>query len=116
MENLTFKTFKEKVFDFEANQEWKYEGTKPAIIDFYADWCGPCKMIAPILIELDTEYDGIDFYKVNTEEQPELAAVFGVRSIPMLLFIPVGSEPRAAMGAMMKEGFKEAIKEIFEIE
>ena len=116
MENLTFKTFKEKVFDFEKNEEWKFEGTKPAIVDFYADWCGPCKTIAPILEELDNEYDGIDFYKVNTEEQQDLSAIFGVRSIPMLLLIPVDGQPRASMGAMTKEGFKDAIKEIFEIE
>lgn len=116
MENLTFKTFKEKVFDFETNEEWNFVGEKPAIIDFYADWCGPCKTIAPILKELDTEYEGIDFYKINTEEQQDLAAVFGIRSIPTLLFIPVDGEPRGAMGAMTKEGFKDAIKEILEIE
>ena len=112
MENLTFKTFKEKVFDFETNEDWKYEGDKPAIIDFYADWCGPCKTIAPILEELDAEYEGINFYKVNTEEQNDLAAIFGIRSIPTLLFIPLEGEPRGAMGAMTKQGFQDAINEI----
>lgn len=112
MENLTFKTFKEKIFDFENNPEWKFMGTKPAIVDFYADWCGPCKMIAPILEELETENEDVDFYKINTEEQQELAAVFGIRSIPTLLFIPLEGEPQGVMGAMAKEGFQDAINKV----
>jgi len=112
MENLTFKTFKEKIFDFEANKEWNFVGEKPAIIDFYADWCGPCKTIAPILKELDAENEDVDFYKVNTEEQKDLAAVFGIQSIPSILFIPVEGQPQMAMGAMPKETFKQAIEEI----
>lgn len=116
MENLTTQTFKEKVFNYEQNEEWKFEGDKPAIIDFYADWCGPCKMVGPILEELSKEYDGkIDFYKVDTEEQHELATTFGIRSIPSLLFIPVDEQPQMSMGAMPKEGFKDAIKQIFDI-
>lgn len=116
MEHLTVETFKEKVFDYTQSQEWLFKGTKPAIIDFYADWCNPCKMVAPILEELSIEYPQIDFYKINTEEQNELASVFGIRSIPSILFIPVGGQPQMSMGAIPKESFKQAIKQIFAIE
>ena len=112
MENLTTETFKEKVFDYSQNEEWKYNGEKPAIIDFYADWCGPCKTIAPILEELDAEYEGMEVYKINTEEQQELAAVFGIQSIPSLLFVPTEGQPQMAMGALPKDVFKKAIKEV----
>lgn len=112
MENLTTETFKEKVFDYTNNQEWEYKGDKPAIIDFYADWCNPCKMVAPILEELDAEYEGLDVFKINTEEQQELAAVFGIQSIPSLLFVPTEGQPQMAMGALPKETFKQAIKEV----
>ena len=111
---LTKADFLTKVMDYEANpQEWKYLGDKPAIIDFYASWCGPCKMVAPILEELAEEYDGqIYIYKVNTEKEQELAAMFGIRSIPSILFIPMGEQPRMAMGAMPKSSFKEAIDKV----
>lgn len=112
MENLTFETFKEKVFDFESNKDWNFVGEKPAIIDFYADWCQPCKTVAPILEELDNEYEDIDIYKINTEEQQELAAIFGIRSIPSILFIPLEGQPQMAMGALPKENFKQAISQI----
>jgi len=112
MENLTAETFKEKVFDYANNSEWSYNGEKPAIIDFYADWCGPCKMVAPILEELDAEYEGLEVYKINTEEQQELAAVFGIQSIPSLLFVPTEGQPQMAMGALPKDVFKKAIKEV----
>jgi thioredoxin 1 len=113
MEHLTSETFKQKVFDYENNKEWKYEGELPAIVDFYADWCGPCKMVAPVLDELSNEYDGkVSIYKVDTEEQQELAAVFGIRSIPSILFIPKNGQPQMSMGAMPKEGFVQAINEI----
>lgn len=109
IEHLTVETFKQKVFNYEASQEWKFEGNKPAVIDFYADWCGPCKMVAPVLEELSKEYDGkIDIYKVDTEAEQELAAVFGIRSIPSLLFIPVDAQPQMAMGALPKDSFKQA--------
>ena len=86
MEHLTLDTFKEKVFDFENNKEWSFKGEKPAIIDFYADWCAPCKMVAPVLEELSTEYgENLSIYKINTEEQRELAGMFGIQSIPSLL-------------------------------
>ena len=93
--------------------EWKYLGDKPAIIDFYADWCGPCKMIAPVLEELANEYaDDIYIYKVDTEKEKELAAVFGIRSIPSLLFVPMGEAPQMAQGALPKHAFKEAIETV----
>ena len=112
--HLTKKEFITKVANYEENpQDWKYLGDKPAIVDFYASWCGPCKMIAPILEELADEYkDQIYIYKVNTEEEQELAAAFGIRSIPSLLFIPMGENPQMAMGAMSKSGFKEAIDKV----
>jgi len=112
MENLTTETFKEKVFDYAQETEWSFKGEKPAIIDFYADWCGPCKTIAPILEELDTEFEDVDFYKVNTEEQNELAATFGIQSIPSILFVPVDGMPQMALGALPKETFKQAIAEV----
>jgi len=113
MENLTKDTFIEKVFDYENEKEWKFKGDKPAIIDFYADWCGPCKMVAPILEDLSTEYDGkVDIYKIDTEAQQELAAAFGIRSIPSILFIPMDEQPQMSMGALPKAAFEETIKEL----
>lgn len=113
IEHLTLETFKQKVFDFENKQEWKYQGSKPAIIDFYADWCAPCRMIAPTLQELANEYDGeIVVYKINTEEQRELAGAFGIRSIPAILFVPVNGKPQMANGALPKESFVEAINTV----
>ncbi len=112
--HLTKAEFLEKVANFEENpQEWKYLGDKPAIIDFYADWCGPCKAIAPILEELAAEYDGqIYIYKINTDKEQELAAAFGIRSIPTLLFVPMGGDPQMAQGAMPKPAFKQAIESV----
>ena len=113
LEHLTMETFKEKVFNFEANKEWKYEGNKPCMIDFYANWCGPCKMVAPILEELQKEYgDSIVIYKVNTEDEQELAGIFGIQSIPSLLFVPQDGQPQMAMGALPKETFHKAIKDV----
>ncbi len=107
---LTYETFKTKVFDFEKNQEWKFEGDKPCLIDFWAAWCGPCRMIAPILEELSEEYkDQINIYKVDTEAEPELAAMFGIRSIPSLLFVPMNGNPQMAAGALPKHVLKEII-------
>jgi thioredoxin 1 len=113
MEHLTLDTFKAKVFDFESNKDWKFEGELPCIIDFYADWCGPCKMVAPVLDELSKEYAGkINVYKVDTEDQQDLAAMFGIRSIPSLLFVPKDGKPQMAMGALPKQAFKDAIKDV----
>ena len=105
LEHLTLETFKEKVFNFEANKDWKFEGKVPAIVDFYADWCSPCKMIAPILEELQAQYDTkLNIYKVNTEDQRELAGMFGIQSIPSLLFIPLEGQPQMA-GSTSKRYF-----------
>ena len=109
-EQLTKQTFLEKVFDYEKNKEWKFEGELPAVVDFWAPWCGPCKMVGPIIDELSEEYKGkVNFYKVNTDEEQELGAVFGIRSIPSLLFIPKDGQPKLAVGALPKESFKSTI-------
>ena len=116
LEHLTNETFKQKIFNYEANKEWKFEGTTPAIIDFYADWCAPCRIVAPILEELKEEYgDKLDIFKVNTEEQRELSSIFGIQSIPSLLFIPKEGQPQMAMGALPKETFKQAISEVLSV-
>jgi thioredoxin 1 len=113
MEHLTKEAFLEKVFNYEKNQEWKFEGNLPCLIDFYADWCGPCKMVAPILEELAVEFDGkINIYKVDTEAEQELAAAFGIRSIPSLLFCPKDGKPQMAMGALPKQAMTDAINEV----
>lgn len=111
---LTRADFLTKVANYEANPEkWEYLGDKPCIIDFYADWCGPCKMVAPILEELAAEYEGeIYIYKVDTEAEQQLAAEFGIRSIPSLLFCPMGEAPQMAQGALPKDAFKQAIDEV----
>jgi thioredoxin 1 len=111
--HLTTEEFKEKVFNYETGKEWKYEGNLPAIIDFYADWCSPCKMVAPILEDLAREYSGkIMVYKVNTENEQELASVFGIQSIPTLLFVPKTGQPQAAMGALPRQTFEKVIQDI----
>ena len=112
--HLTKEEFLKKVVNYETNsKEWKYLGDKPCIIDFYATWCGPCKVVAPILEDLAKEYDGqIYVYKVNTEEEQELAAAFGIRSIPTLLFCPMNGNPQMAQGALPKEALKQAIDEV----
>lgn len=115
-EHLTKESFLEKIFNYETEQDWNYKGERPAIIDFYADWCGPCRMVAPIIEELSDEYSGkVDLYKIDTEAQQELAAVFGIRSIPSILFIPVNGQPQMAQGALPKHTFKQVIEENFGI-
>ncbi len=107
---LSKEDFLDKVFNYEKNQEWKYEGDLPAVIDFYADWCGPCKMIAPIIEKLSEEYrDRVHFYKVDTEAEQELAMAFGIQSIPSLLFIPMEGKPQMAAGALPKKTIQEII-------
>ena len=109
---LTTQGFKEKVFDYDTVKDWKYQGELPAIIDFYADWCGPCKMVAPILEELSKEYEGrLLIYKVNTDIEQELALVFGIQSIPTILFIDAAGEPMMQPGAFPKHAFKKIIEE-----
>jgi thioredoxin len=116
LEHLTVDTFKTKVFNYENSKDWKFEGDRPAIIDFYADWCQPCKIVAPILEELQEEYgEKLNIYKVNTEEQRELSAIFGIQSIPSLLFVPVDGQPQMAMGALPKDTFKQAISEVLNV-
>jgi thioredoxin len=117
LEYLTKETFKEKVFNWEENKDWKYEGSVPCLIDFYADWCGPCKMVAPVLEELQKEYgDSIIIYKIDTEQERELAGMFGIQSIPSLLFVPVEGQPQMAMGALPKATFEKAISDVLKVE
>lgn len=109
---LSTQDFKEKIFDYTKETEWKYYGTKPAIVDFYADWCGPCKMVAPVLEQLSEEYaNRIDIYKVDTEAEMELSVAFGIQSIPSFLFIPLGETPSLEPGALPKSAFKQIIEE-----
>jgi thioredoxin len=109
---LTTQDFKDKVFNYETEQDWKYQGTLPAIIDFYADWCGPCKMVAPVLEDLSKEYENrLVIYKVNTDVEQELATVFGIQSIPTILFIDADGEPMMQPGAFPKHVFKKVIEE-----
>ncbi len=116
-ENLTKETFFEKVFNYEENKEWKFEGEIPAIIDFYADWCGPCKALAPVLETLSNEYEGkIHIYKIDTEAEQELSAAFGIRSIPSMLFCPVGEEPQMAHGALPKKQIEQIIADVLKVE
>lgn len=108
---LSAKRFKEEVFDYTTEKEWNFKGEKPAIIDFYADWCGPCKMVAPILEELSEDYkDRITIYKVDTEVEQELSAVFGIRSIPSILFIPKDKQPMMQAGALPKSALENVIE------
>jgi len=108
---LTTDIFKKEVFDYTTEKEWKFKGDKPAIIDFYADWCGPCKAVAPVLEELSDEYkDKIVIYKVDTEVEQELSAVFQIRSIPSMLFIPMDKQPMMQAGALPKTALSEIIE------
>ncbi len=115
-ELLTKKTFFEKVFNYEKNKEWTFEGDLPCIIDFYADWCGPCKAIAPVLEALSEEYKGkINIYKVDTEAQQELAAAFAIRSIPSMLFCPEEGQPQMANGALPKQQLEQIIEDVLKV-
>ncbi|MCH3969332.1 MAG: thioredoxin [Prevotella sp.] len=109
---LTADEFKDKVMDYEKNPTvWKFKGDKPAIIDFYATWCGPCKATAPVVEDIANEYAGkIDVYKVDVDQQEKLAALFGIQSIPTILFIPKEGVPKKSVGAMMKSQFEDVIR------
>ncbi len=110
--NITAQDFKDKIFDYEQQNEWEYKGQLPAIIDFYADWCGPCRSVAPILDELTIEYNGkLLVYKVDTDKEEELSSLFGIQSIPTFLFIPVKGTPMIQKGAIPKNAFKQVIEE-----
>jgi len=112
VEHLTKQTFLEKVFNYEKEKEWKFEADVPCVIDFYADWCAPCKMVAPIMEELSEEYSGkVNFYKIDTDAEQELAGIFGIQSIPSLLFVPREGMPQMAIGALPKNKLKQAIDE-----
>ncbi len=116
VEHLTKEIFLTKVFNYETNKEWKFEGDKPCVIDFYADWCGPCKMVAPVLEELSNEYEGkLNIYKVDTEVEQELAAAFGIRSIPSMLFVPKDEAPQMAKGAMPKHDLVKIIADVLKV-
>ena len=116
MEHLTKEAFLEKVFDYENNREWKFNGELPCIIDFYADWCGPCKMVSPILEDLSKQYSGkINIFKIDTDKEQELASVFGIRSIPSILFVPKEGKPQMALGALPRESFVQAINSILKV-
>ena len=114
--DLTNQAFIDKVFNYQNNKEWRFKGSRPAVIDFYADWCGPCKMLAPIYDELSKKYiDKIDFYKVNTDKEREVSMALGVQSLPTILFIPIGEKPKVSVGFIQKNSFEETIKELFKI-
>ena len=113
VQHLTYKEFLKKVWDFEKDPStFKYKGKLPAIVDFYADWCGPCRRVAPIMEKLAEDYDGkLLVYKINVSEEQNLAAVFQVKSIPMVLFIPVEGNPMKQVGALPESGYRETIEE-----
>lgn len=114
--HLTKEAFLEKVFNYEKNAAWHFEGDKPCLIDFYADWCGPCKMVAPILEELSETYKGkIDIYKIDTEVEQELSAAFDIRSIPTMLFCPKEGQPQMAQGALPKHELERVIKDVLKV-
>ena len=116
VEHLNAEGFKSKVFNFEQKEDWKFEGELPCVVDFYADWCGPCKMIAPTLEQLAGEYQGkLNIYKVNTDEQGEIASFFGINTIPSLLFVPKDGKPQMAVGALSKKNFEQAFKDILNV-
>ena len=112
--HLTKSEFLKKVANYEANpQEWKFLGDKPALIDFYATWCGPCKGLSPVLEELSEEYAGkIDIYKIDIDQEEELASIFNIRSVPTLIFSPMAGSPQMAQGALPKPTLKEAIENV----
>ncbi len=111
---LNKELFLNDIFDYEKSRDWKYKDSLPAIIDFYADWCGPCKMVAPVLEQISNEYGGkVKVYKIDTEAEQELAAVFGIRSIPSLLFIPVEGQPQMLAGALPKNAIEKIMGDVF---
>ncbi|MEY4615332.1 MAG: thioredoxin [Pseudomonadota bacterium] len=113
MVTLTSIEFRDKVFDYETEKDWKFKGSRPAIIDFFAEWCGPCKRLSPVLQELSTQYQGkVDIYKVDIDAEQDLAGLFGIMSVPTLLFIPMGTEPQMAQGALPKDVLEQAINEV----
>ncbi len=116
-EHLDGEAFKKKVFDWEKNKEWAYSGELPAVVDFYAEWCGPCKVLGPILEDLSGKYEGrVSMFKVDIDKEPELAGLFGVQSVPTLLFIPKEGSPRMALGALPKQHLEKVMAEVLLVE
>lgn len=116
VEQLDKQTFKDKIFDFDNSSEWKFNGELPAVIDFYADWCGPCKMVEPVMEELSGEYEGkVNFFRIDTDAEQELASMFGIQSIPSLLFVPVDDKPQMAVGALPKATMVKAITDVLKV-
>ena len=114
---LTKESFAEKVFNYEENEEWQFEGELPCIIDFYADWCGPCKTVEPILEELSEEHQGeLNIYRVDIEAEQELAALFGIQSIPSMLFVPLNDKPQMAVGALPKARLEQTIQDVLKVQ
>ena len=109
---MTLADFKSKIFDYESGEEWNFKGERPAVIDFYADWCGPCKAIAPVLEDLAIEYDGrLLVYKIDTDKEAELSSIFGIQSIPTLLFIPMEGSLMVQKGALPKNVLQQVVEE-----
>lgn len=114
LEDMTAEDFREKIFDYKAETTWNYKGEVPVVVDFYANWCGPCKRVEPTLKELQKKYgEKLKIYRVNIDKEKELAGVFAVSSIPAFLFVPVKGEPAKATGAMPKSSFEQAFKDLF---
>jgi thioredoxin len=114
---LTSETFKQEVFDYVNSKEWNYKGDKPAILDFYADWCGPCKMLAPHLEAIQKEYKGeVQIYKINTDENREVAGAFGIQSLPTIVFVPKEGQPQAVMGYREQADLENIITEVLKVQ
>jgi thioredoxin 1 len=115
-EHLDGEGFKKRIFNWDESEEWKYEGALPAIVDFYAEWCGPCKMLGPVLEELSGKYEGrMSVFKVDIDKEPDLAGLFGVQSVPTLLFIPKEGKPSISLGALPKPQLEKVIAEVLNI-